>query len=86
MGVAAHTDEDIKKLTYEGLFVVGVGESVTDVHEDIQMCTPDEGSNMLSDWAEIEGAGCVCHREQICLRKALSVDVIQDVLKKIKST
>ncbi len=41
---------------------------------------------MLSGWAEIEGTGCVCHREQNCLGKALSVDVIQDVLKKIKST
>lgn len=86
MGVAAHTGEVIKKLTYEGLFAVGVGESVTNVHEDIHMCTPDEGSNMLSGWAEMEGAGCVCHREQNCLGKALSVDVIQDVLKKIKST
>ena len=86
MGVEAHTGEVIKKLTYEGLFAVGVGDSVTDVHEDIHMCTPDEGSNMLAAWVEMEGAGCVCHREQNCLGKALAVDGIQDIIKKIKGT
>ena len=50
------------------------------------MCTPHEGSTILSALAEMEGASCVFHREKNCLRKALSVDVIQDVLKKIKST
>jgi hypothetical protein len=39
--VAAHTGEVIKKLTYEELFVVEIGESVTDVREDIYMCTSD---------------------------------------------
>ncbi len=37
-------------------------------------------------WVEMEGAGCVCHREQNCLGKALAVDGIQDIIKKIKGT
>jgi hypothetical protein len=86
MGVAAHAGEVIKKLTYEGMFAVGVGESDIDDHDAIHMRTPGEGSNLLSAWAEMKGLGCVCHREQKCLGKPLSVDVIQDVLKKIKAT
>jgi hypothetical protein len=34
----------------------------------------------------MEGAWCVSHCEQNCLGKALSVDGIQDAIKKIKSS
>jgi hypothetical protein len=58
----AHTGENIAKITYKGLFEAGVGPDLDTIHEDIHVCTPDEGSNMLKAWGKIEGAGCVCHR------------------------
>lgn len=84
LGAMAHTGENIKKLTYEGLHMVGVGEDLDDVPNGIHMSTPDEGSNMLLAWEGFEGAGCVCHREQNCLGKALSSEGILPTLKKIK--
>jgi hypothetical protein len=82
----AHTGEVIRRLTYDGLINIGIGnaENYNDVPLYIHMCTPDEGSNMLSAWNEIEGAGCVCHRQQTCLGKALSCEAIQPLLKILK--
>ncbi len=85
MGTMAHTGENIWTLTYEGLVSVGLCESVEEVPGNIHMCTPDEGSNMLSAWKEMEGAGCVCHRENNCLGTALSSPGTSVVLKKLKS-
>ena len=80
----AHTAENIQKLTFDGLHSVGIGSCPEDVHDFVHMCTPDEGSNMLKAWEVFEGAGCVCHREQNCLREALCSVGIQSLLKKIK--
>jgi hypothetical protein len=82
----AHTGENIAKITYKGLFEAGVGPDLDTIHEDIHVCTPDEGSNMLKAWGKIEGAGCVCHREQNCLGAALSLPCIIPIIKKIKAT
>ena len=80
----SHSGENIQKLTFEGLFSVGIGECVEDVKDYVHMCTPDEGSNMMKAWKPFEGAGCVCHREQNCLREALMYKGIQDTIKKVK--
>ena len=72
----AHTGANLADITYKGLLEAGVGEDIDTLHEDIHVCTPDEGSNMLKAWGKIEGAGCVCHREQNCLGAALSVPSI----------
>ena len=80
-----HTGNNIADITYKGLFDAGVGPDLETIHEDIHICTPDEGSNMLKAWGKIEGAGCVCHREQNCLGAALTLPGILPVLKKIKS-
>jgi len=80
----AHTGDNIADINYKGLFEAGVGSDLDTIHEDIHVCTPDEGSNMLKAWGKIEGAGCVCHREQNCLGAALSLPCILPVLKKIK--
>jgi hypothetical protein len=63
---------------------MGIGESKESVPSYIHTSTPDEGSNMLAGWIEFEGAGCVCHRENNCLGKAMSCDAIAPLLKKIK--
>lgn len=39
---------------------------------------------MLAAWKEIEGAGCCCHREQNCLKSALSVPEVVPLIKKVK--
>ena len=86
LGDMAHTGEVIRKLTYDGLLKIGIGnpKEYEDIPLYIHMCTPDEGSNMLKAWKSIEGAGCVCHRQQTCLGKAMSCASIQPLLKKIK--
>jgi hypothetical protein len=81
----AHTNENIDDSTYKGLFDAGVGPDLDTIHEYIHVCTLDEGSNILKAWSEIEGAGCVCRREQNCLGVALSLPCILPVLKKIKA-
>ena len=67
----AHTGANIKKATYEGLHKCGLGDSPEDVPTNIHVATPDEDSNMVKAWEEFEGAGCVCHRQQNCLKSAL---------------
>ena len=47
MGDLAHTGDTIKKLTYDGLQSMGIGESPEIVPNYIHTSTPDEGSNML---------------------------------------
>jgi len=81
----ADTWEVIRKLTYDGLLKIGIGnpKDYEDVPLYIHMCTPDEGSDMLKAWQSIEGAGCVCHRQQTCLGKAMSCFSIQPLLNKI---
>ena len=81
----AHTGANLADITYKGLLEAGVGEDIDILHEDIHVCTPDEGSNMLKAWGKIEEAGCVCHREQNCLGAALSFPCIQPLIKKIKA-
>ena len=85
MNTTAHTGENIANITYKGLFEAGLGPDLDTIHEDIHVCTPDEGSNMLKAWGKIEGAGCVCHREQNCLGSALSLPCIIPIIKKIKA-
>ena len=80
----AHTGENIKELTYDGLCAMGIGETPDKVPTYIHTCTPDKGKNMLEAWVEFEGAGCVCHRENNCLGKALSCAGIEPIIKKIK--
>jgi hypothetical protein len=84
MGTMAHTGDNIRDLTYSGLVSVGLCETIEEVPGNIHMCTHDEGSNMLAAWREMEGAGCVCHRENNCLGTALSSAGIASVLKKLK--
>ena len=79
------TGENIANITYKGLFEAGLGPDLDIIYEDIHVCTPDEGSNMLKAWGKIEGAGCVCHREQNCLGSALSLLCIIPIIKKIKA-
>ena len=57
MNKNAHTCENIANITYKGLFEAGLGPDLDTIHEDIHVCTPDEGSNMLKAWGKIEGAG-----------------------------
>ena len=84
LGELAHTGDNIKALTYKGLLSVGIGSSLEDVKNNIHMSTSDEGSNMKKGWAELEGSGCVCHREQNSLGSAVSLDCIKPLLKNIK--
>lgn len=53
----------------------GVGQTQQEVCDHVHGCTPDEGANMLSAWKMFEGAGCVCHRAQNCLKSAVDVTV-----------
>ena len=63
----------------------GLGESEKDIVTRVHGCTPDEGSNMLKAWKIFEGAGCVCHRAQNSLKKAMeTVEAVVDLMKKIK--
>ncbi len=50
-----HTGEIIRKLTYNGLFKIGIGSAENYVNFPlyIHMCTTDEGSNMLLAWNQI---------------------------------
>ena len=70
--------------TYSRLVSVGLCETIEEVPVSIHMCTLDEGSSMLAAWREMEGADCVCHRENNCLGTALSSLDIALVLKKLK--
>ena len=79
-----HNGKNIRDYTYRGLYNVGIGDSIEDVPRNIHVGTPDEGSNMMSAWKEIEGAGCVCHRQQNCLKVALSIDSVTSLIKKVK--
>ncbi len=67
------------------MFEADLGPDLDTIIEDIHVCTPDEGSNMLKAWGKMEGAGCVCHCEQNCLGSALSLPCIISILKKIKA-
>jgi hypothetical protein len=81
----AHIGDNIADITYKGLFDAGLGPELDTIHEDIHVCTPDEGSNMLQAWGKIKGAGCVCHLEHNCLGASLSLPCILPILKKIKA-
>ena len=80
----AHTGENIRKLSFDCLFSLGVGECPEDVPYYIHLSTPNEGRNMLKAWEPFEGAGCVFHREQNFQREALTHKGIRDVIKKVK--
>ena len=84
LGEMAHTWEVIRKLTYNELLNIGIGNPTEyeNIPSYVHMCTPDKGSNMLKAWKDIEGAGSVCHRQQTCLGKAMSCPSIQPLLKK----
>jgi hypothetical protein len=70
-----HTGEVIREKTLDGLHTKWkIGKSPEEVPTRVHGCTPDEGSNMLKGWDVFEGAGCVCHRAQSCLRVALDKD------------
>jgi hypothetical protein len=73
LGDMAHTGEVTRKLTYDGLLKIGIGnpKEYEDLPLYIHMCTPYEGSNMLNAWKSIEGTGCVCHRQQTRLGNAM---------------
>ena len=58
------TDDNVSELTKSGLLSTGVGDDDTIVQDCINVCNPDESSNMLKGWIENEGACCVCHRRQ----------------------
>jgi hypothetical protein len=63
----------------------GVGKTEEEVCDHIHGCTPDEGSNMLKAWRIFEGAGCVCHRAQNCLKFAVDTDdAAKSVFDKVK--
>ena len=79
-----HTGENIMKLTYEGLHTCGIDKSVVDENKGIHMCKSDEESNMIKACKEMEGPGCVCHREQNCLGGALSIESFNPLSKNIK--
>ena len=80
-----HTGENIKDITLQGLVAVGVADDKNDIWNHVHGCTPDEGSNMLSAWKIFEGAGCVCHRANNCLVRALQDDCISLMVLKVKS-
>lgn len=82
----SHSAKNIAEYTWKGLHDVGIGESPSDVPRNIHVGTPDEGSNMLAAWKDIEGAGCCCHREQSCLKEALSVPEVLPLVGKVKGT
>ena len=52
----------------------GVCKTQQEVCDHVHGCTPDEGANMLSAWRIFEGAGCVCHRAQNCLKASIEVN------------
>ena len=63
----------------------GLGETEKDIVTRVHGCTPDEGSNMLKAWKIFEGAGCVCHRAQNSLKKAMEKDsTVVALMKKVK--
>lgn len=65
---------------------LGVGDTEDDIKDHVHGCTPDEGSNMLSGWKIFEGAGCVCHRSQNCLKVAVAgIQAAKDLFDKIKA-
>ena len=74
----------ISEILDSGRVSVGLCKTIEEVHGNIRMCTPDEGSNMLATWREMEDAGCVCHRQKNCLGTALSSLGNATVLKKLK--
>ena len=51
---------------------MGVGNHEAELCDHVHGCTPDEESNMLKAWRMFEGAGCVCHRAQNCLKGQLN--------------
>lgn len=81
----AHTGDNIKAMTQKILFERwGIGTSPETSFSRIHGCTPDEGSNMLKAWNEIEGSGCYCHRESTCLKHALAVPEVARLVSKIR--
>ncbi len=52
MNMNAHISENIANIIYKGLFEAGLGPDLDAIYEDIQVCTPDEGSNMLKAWGK----------------------------------
>ena len=85
LGEIAHTGENIRKFTLEGLVSVGVADDIDSIADYVHLSTVDEGSNMQAAWKIFEGACCVCHREQNCLGAALKCPSIIPVVKKVKS-
>jgi hypothetical protein len=81
----AHTGENIRKMTCQQLHDKwGIGTSPETALDRIHGCTPDEGANMLKGWEGMEGGGCVCHRQQTCLKHALAVPEVSLLVKKVK--
>ncbi len=80
----AQTGDNIRDLTFNGLVYGGLCENIEEVHGNINMCTYDERSNMVAAWREMEGASCVCYRENNYFGSALSSVGIATVLKKLK--
>ena len=80
-----HTADNIKRMTLQGLVDMGVSAKVDTVSDHVHGCTPDEASNMLRAWDIFEGAGCVCHRANNCLKTALKDDHVGHVLKGVKA-
>mgnify|MGYP006282910971 FL=1 len=79
-----HTGDEIQRVTLQGLVDMGVSDQTSTVWEHVHGCTPDEGSNMLKAWRIFEGAACVCHRANNCLKDALKDGPVVDVVKAVK--
>ena len=79
-----HTGEEIRSVTLQGLRDMGVSDQINTVWEHVHGCTPDEGANILKAWKIFEGAGCVCHRANNCLKEALKEEGIVDIIKAVK--
>ena len=80
-----HTGDNIKDVTLQGLVDMGVSQDKNDVWNHVHGCTPDEGANMLKAWKIFEGAGCVCHRANNCLMKALQDESMSLLVGKVKA-
>ena len=63
---------------------MGVSDQTSTVWEHVHGCTPDEGSNMLKAWRIFEGAACVCHRANNCLKNGQKDGLIAYVVKAVK--
>ena len=85
LGMTAHSGDNIRKLTLEGLVSVGVADDIDNIADYVHLSTTDEGSNMQAAWLVFAGASCVYHREQNCLGAALKCPAIIPVVKKVKS-